>query len=70
VKPGGRLVYAVCALTDAEGKDQIEAFLTRHPGWQAMSLSVELGRPWGQGRLLSPAHDGTDGFFIAAVVNR
>lgn len=68
VKPGGRLVYAVCALTRAEGAGQIEAFLARHDGWRAEPLSLRAGRIYGEGRLLTPAHDGTDGFFIAALV--
>lgn len=68
VKPGGRLVFAVCALTDAEGKGQVEAFLARHGGWQVEPMAASVGRAWGAGRLLSPAHDGTDGFFMAAMV--
>ena len=67
VRPGGRLVYAVCALTDAEGKAQIDAFLVRHPGWRALPQDMPPGRPWGHGRLLSPRHDGTDGFFLAVL---
>ncbi len=68
LRPGGRLVYAVCALTDAEGKAQIEAFLARHAGWQSVATDLPLGRKYGEGRLLTPAHDGTDGFFIAALL--
>ena len=68
VKPGGRLVYAVCALTDAEGHDQVDAFLRRHTGWQIAPVDAAPGRIWGAGRLLTPAHDGTDGFFMAAMV--
>lgn len=68
VKPGGRLVYAVCALTDVEGRDQIEAFLTRHPGWKPLAPDLPAGRRHGEGVLLTPAHDGTDGFFIAAML--
>ncbi len=67
VRDGGRLVYAVCALTDAEGKDQVDAFLVRHPGWNAVPQATPPGRPWGHGRLLSPLHDGTDGFFLAVL---
>jgi len=67
VKPGGRLVYAVCSLLDEEGKDQIEAFLGAESGWTAMD-PLSAGRPHGAGRRLTPAHDGTDGFFIAALV--
>jgi len=68
VKPGGRLVYAVCALTEAEGRGQIDAFLARHTGWQPLDPSLPVGRKHGEGVLLTPAHDGTDGFFIAAML--
>jgi 16S rRNA (cytosine967-C5)-methyltransferase len=67
VKDGGRLVYAVCALTDREGRAQIEAFLMRHPGWKTAPVDTPAGRNWGQGRLLTPHHDGTDGFFLAVL---
>ncbi|RVT42227.1 RsmB/NOP family class I SAM-dependent RNA methyltransferase [Sphingobium algorifonticola] len=67
VRDGGRLVYAVCALTDAEGRGQVDAFLARHPGWRAMPQATPPGRLWGHGRLLSPRHDGTDGFFLAVL---
>jgi 16S rRNA (cytosine967-C5)-methyltransferase len=65
VKPGGRLVYAVCSLLDEEGKDQIEAFFAAHKGWQVLD-PLSAGRRHGAGRRLTPMHDGTDGFFIAA----
>ncbi len=67
VKSGGRLVYAVCALTDEEGKNQVDAFLSRHAGWKKVHFSFTIGRNHGEGRLLTPAHDGTDGFFFAAL---
>jgi 16S rRNA (cytosine967-C5)-methyltransferase len=31
VKPGGRLLYVTCSVFKAEGEDQINAFLARHP---------------------------------------
>jgi 16S rRNA (cytosine967-C5)-methyltransferase len=65
--PGGLLVYAVCALTDREGRDQVDAFLTRHPGWSLDTAPVTTGRAHGGGCLLTPAHDGTDGFFFARL---
>jgi 16S rRNA (cytosine967-C5)-methyltransferase len=68
VKPGGRMVYAVCALTHAEGAGQIEAFLARQKGWRPEMSEEGPGRKYGEGRLLTPAQDGTDGFFIAALV--
>jgi len=65
--PGGVLVYATCALTDREGRDQVDAFLRRHGGWSADMLSLPLGRAHGAGWLLTPGHDGTDGFYFARL---
>ncbi len=65
--PGGALVYATCALTDREGRDQVQAFLTRNAGWTADTPTLPLGRAHGQGWLLTPGHDGTDGFFLARL---
>ena len=50
LKPGGRIVYIVCSLLPAEGEAQLAA-------------TPNLG-PW-QTRVLTPADDGCDGFFIA-----
>jgi 16S rRNA (cytosine967-C5)-methyltransferase len=64
---GGTMVYAVCSLLDREGRDQVDAFLGRHPGWKC-DLSGDMpGRRRGQGIMLSPAHDGTDGFFFTRM---
>ncbi len=57
VRPGGRLAYVVCSLLPEEGERQVEAFLTRHAGWQRVAHE----------RVLTPARDGTDGFFIAML---
>jgi 16S rRNA (cytosine967-C5)-methyltransferase len=67
VRPGGRLVYAVCSLLDEEGKDQVDTYLAAHSGWEILD-PLTVGRRHGPGRRLTPMHDGTDGFFIAASV--
>jgi 16S rRNA (cytosine967-C5)-methyltransferase len=67
VRPGGALVYAVCSLIDQEGVDQITAFLARHSGWTAETAGIEPGRPHGDGTILTPSVDGTDGFFVARM---
>lgn len=69
VRPGGALVYIVCSLLDAEGRDQAEAFLARS-GWQAEPLADALGTGTarGPGLRLTPARDSTDGFFVARMV--
>jgi 16S rRNA (cytosine967-C5)-methyltransferase len=65
VRPGGRLVYAVCSLLSREGAGQAEGFLSRRSSWIAQDPLRCGGRLDGVGRLLTPAHDSTDGFFIA-----
>lgn len=67
VARGGALIYASCALTDKEGQDQVRAFLQRHHGWQAEPVEGELGRIHGDCTLLTPGHDGTDGFTFARL---
>ncbi|KMS57312.1 RsmB/NOP family class I SAM-dependent RNA methyltransferase [Sphingobium cupriresistens] len=65
--PGGALVYATCALTEREGRGQVEAFLARHAGWTAEPIDLPVGRAHGAGLLLTPGHDGSDGFFFARL---
>jgi 16S rRNA (cytosine967-C5)-methyltransferase len=75
VKPGGRLVYSTCTLTQRENENQIATFLERHPEF-TLTSAPEILR--GQGihidstgeyLLLLPHRTGTDGFF-AAVMTR
>lgn len=66
--PGGSVLYIVCSLLDAEGADQIAAFLQRHHGWKAEPPVLGSGRSRGYGARLTPLHDGTDGFFVAKLV--
>ena len=68
VKPGGALVYIVCSLLDEEGAGQVAAFLAACPGWRADPLALPAGRAHGAGVRLTPAHDSTDGFFVARLV--
>lgn len=67
VKRGGALVYIVCSLLDEEGAGQAAAFLAAHPGWRAEPLDLPAGRTHGAGVRLTPAHDATDGFFVARL---
>ena len=67
VRPGGHLVYAVCSLLSREGAGQIRDFLSRHSSWNVQETPFAAGRLDGAGRLLTPAHDGTDGFFVARL---
>lgn len=74
VKPGGRLIYAVCSFLDEEGPDRIHEFLKLNPEFTPLSgssvwqetLSVPYPKD-GQFLRLSPGADNTDGFFIAIL---
>ena len=68
VKSGGALVYATCSIIRAEGADQARNFLGRHSSWMVQDVPFDGGRVDGPGRLLTPAHDATDGFFVARFV--
>ena len=65
VGPGGFLVYAVCSLLEEEGRTQAVSFGKRRSAFISEAFPTEFGRPAGEGRVLTPAHDGTDGFFVA-----
>ena len=77
LRPGGRLVYAVCSLLPAEGEDQMTAALARLPGLTiAPADPAALGIPadWltVQGAIRTrpdhwPDRGGVDGFFIACL---
>lgn len=67
VKPGGRLVYAVCSLLSREGAGQIDLFLRDRSSWISEPMPIAAGRVDGGGQLLTPSHDRTDGFFIARL---
>jgi 16S rRNA (cytosine967-C5)-methyltransferase len=67
VRPGGRLVYAVCSLLSREGAGQIADFLARRSSWIMEETPMPAGRLDGAGRLLTPGHDATDGFFVARI---
>lgn len=68
VRPGGALIHIVCSLLDAEGADQVAAFLARNPAFRAEPLALPLGTPHGSGMRLTPLSDATDGFFVARLV--
>lgn len=64
LRPGGRLVYAVCSILAEEGRGQAAAFTARS-AMVSEESGMSFGRSAGGGQLLTPGHDGTDGFFVA-----
>ena len=77
VKPGGTLVYATCSLEQAEGEEQLRAFLGQHSNF-TLQAAQEAELPQGfapcrEGWLRTlpdtlAGQGGTDGFFIARLV--
>ena len=64
----GTLVYAVCSLLHDEGEGQVRRWLNANPDWQGdWPQDWALGRVSGVGRILTPHHDGCDGFFVARL---
>jgi 16S rRNA (cytosine967-C5)-methyltransferase len=82
VKPGGRLAYITCSVLPSENRDQVEAFLARHPEftlvpwgklWEEATPGVPpLASADGSEQTLqmTPLSHGTDGFFIAVLERR
>ena len=74
VKPGGRLIYATCSLLPRENEEQVAWFLAENAGFAVLPagdvwrevLGGEAPRP-GPYLALTPARDGTDGFFLAVL---
>lgn len=73
VKPGGRLVYATCSVLPEENEAQVAAFLAANPGFRIRPLAEIAPEITGSDHAeylsLTPARNGTDGFF-AAVLER
>lgn len=74
VRPGGRLVYAVCTVTPEETDRQVAAFLARHAQFRLQPLASRVPDSWRvlldpQGCLRSwPHRFALDGFFAAGLV--
>lgn len=67
VRPGGRVVYVTCSLLDEEGAAHVATACADGLVLNPNPVPLPIGRPRGGGTRLTPAHDGTDGFFIAQL---
>ena len=77
VRPGGRLIYVTCSLLREENEDQVEAFLAAHEHFAPHPIkdvwAHHLNGPCpakGDCLTLTPAVNGTDGFFVAVFDRR
>jgi 16S rRNA (cytosine967-C5)-methyltransferase len=67
VRPGGRLVYAVCTLTSAETRD-VDSWAESTLGeFTAVPPPGPPWRPHGRGALLVPSDLRTDGMFVLVL---
>ena len=67
VKPGGYLVYIVCSLLAQEGEGQISNFLQSCSDFRKDGPASTAGTAAGDGYVLTPARNETDGFFFARL---
>jgi 16S rRNA (cytosine967-C5)-methyltransferase len=71
IRPGGRLVFSTCTISEAENSGQMQDFLARHPNFRVCDQSErhpKLPRAGSRAFLQTlPHREGTDGFFIAAL---
>lgn len=70
VKPGGKLVYATCSVLQDENEDQVESFMARRPEFKPLPLEMPEALRGSPNLRLSPARNGTDGFFAAVMVRQ
>ncbi len=66
VKPGGRLVYAVCTVTRAETSAVADAFTASHPEFTPAEVLASSATPPSPQLLLWPHELNANGMFIAA----
>jgi len=70
VRPGGRLVYAVCSILREEGEEVVDALVAACPSLERAPFAGEAARAlagdFSQLRLLPYVH-GTDGYFLASL---
>ncbi len=73
LRPGGRLIYATCALSAVENEERVKSLLARQPSlaivaaqdiWTGSTTLPATAAPFVR---LSPAATGTDGFFCAIL---
>ncbi len=71
VRPGGRLVYAVCTLTKPETTDVVDAFLAAHPEFTLTATVNPITGAETDGRVwVWPTDADCDGMFVARLERR
>ena len=79
LKPQGTLAYITCSILPDENDKQIKAFLEHNPSFSVIDAGQRAAKVLSQpvtcsqnhnklGLLLTPARQGTDGFYIALLI--
>lgn len=71
VRPGGRVVYAVCSFAAAEGPDVVRKVLAANPGFglESTGIKAPFVQP-DQTLMIFPWRHDLDGFYIARIVRK
>ena len=56
LRPGGLMVYATCSILPSENEEQVQRFLAENKDYKLL-----------EERKISPANDGSDGFYMALL---
>ena len=71
VKPGGTLVYSTCSVLPEEDEGQVNAFLARHPEFEACELPASIPERFRRyrknGLQLLEHRDGVEGFYLCRM---
>ena len=71
MKEGGTLVYSTCSILPEENEMQAEAFLKRHPEFEAAELPETIPEKYRQyrktGLQLLEYRDGVEGFYVCRM---
>ncbi len=70
MKPGGRLVYAVCTLSREETLDIDTWATTALSDFEAEPAPPTPWRRYGRGAILLPSDAQTDGMFVLSLTRR
>lgn len=68
LKPGGRLLYAVCSVFSAEGDEVIERFLAAEPSASTPGIDAQWGEATRFGRRIATGEHNMDGFYYALLL--
>lgn len=70
LKPGGKLLYAVCSIDKTEGEEIVKAFLETHTDFEVDSTFKTSFEDVEHGTYLLPTEKGESGYFVSRLVRK